>query len=112
MQRVELEKSLVGVSPSVRVPCSLISVEPVLWQGATSPSPRLRRLRGEGRGEGAYSRAPNRGEAPSPCALKRDYLSPRAGRGNRTPTQYRAILRAEGGEGKATSDDCRADTCR
>src|SRR5438477_40722 len=109
MRRVESEKSLVGVPPRVRVLCSLISVEPVLWHGATSPSPRTR---GEGRGEGAYSRAPNCGEAPSPGARKRPDLSPQAGRGGRTPAQHRAILRAEGGEGQVTSDDHRAETCR
>ncbi len=43
-----------------------------LWQGASSPSPRLR---GEGRGEGASPRAQTRGDAPSPD------LSPQAGRG-------------------------------
>jgi hypothetical protein len=48
--------------------------------GASAPSPRLR---GEGRGEGAYSRARTRGEAPSPGAQERADLSPQAGRGVR-----------------------------
>jgi heme a synthase len=43
---------------------------------ASSPSPRLR---GEGRGEGAYPQAQTRGEAPSPD------LSPQAGRGEPAP---------------------------
>jgi hypothetical protein len=43
---------------------------------ASAPSPRLR-------GEGAYSRAQTRGEAPSPGAQERADLSPQAGRGAR-----------------------------
>jgi two-component system, NarL family, sensor histidine kinase UhpB len=49
-----------------------------LPQGASSPSPRLR---GEGRGEGAYPQAQTRGNAPSPGARERADLSPPAGRG-------------------------------
>ena len=43
-----------------------------------APSPRLR---GEGRGEGAFPQAQTRGEAPSPGAQERADLSPQAGRG-------------------------------
>jgi 3',5'-cyclic AMP phosphodiesterase CpdA len=50
-----------------------------MTQGAaSSPSPRVR---GEGRGEGAFSEAQTRGEAPSPGAQERADLSPQAGRG-------------------------------
>jgi len=35
------------------------------------------RLRGEGRGEGAFPQARTRGEAPSPGSRKRDPTSPR-----------------------------------
>jgi 3',5'-cyclic AMP phosphodiesterase CpdA len=47
-------------------------------RGATSPSPRLR---GEGRGEGAFPQVQTRGEGPSPGVQERVDLSPRAGRG-------------------------------
>jgi protein ImuB len=49
-----------------------------VWHGASSPSPRLR---GEGRGEGAFPHAQTRGKAPSPGAQERADLSPQAGRG-------------------------------
>jgi xanthine dehydrogenase accessory factor len=45
---------------------------------SASPSPRLR---GEGRGEGAFRPVQTRGDAPSPGAQTRADLSPRAGRG-------------------------------
>ena len=48
--------------------------------GVSAPSPRLR---GEGRGEGAYPHARTCGEAPSPGARGRADLSPHAGRGIR-----------------------------
>ncbi len=50
--------------------------------GLSSPSPRLR---GEGRGEGAFPQAQTRGEAPSPGAQARADLSPQAGRGKGSP---------------------------
>ena len=49
-----------------------------IWHGSVAPSPRLR---GEGRGEGAFPQAQNRGKAPSPGAQERADLSPQAGRG-------------------------------
>jgi 3',5'-cyclic AMP phosphodiesterase CpdA len=51
---------------------------PYMAGDATSPSPRLR---GEGRGEGAFPQAQTRGKSPSPGAHERADLSPRAGRG-------------------------------
>ncbi len=58
----------------------------------TSPSPRVR---GEGRGEGAYSDVQTRGKATSPGAPGRVDLSPQAGRGEghelSTPALYRLM---------------------
>jgi hypothetical protein len=68
--------SVPGTSPRLRLSYSHISVgRHFLWRGAAPPSPRLR---GEGRGEGAYSDAQTRGKAPSPGVQEHADLSPRA----------------------------------
>jgi len=56
----------------------------------TSPSPRVR---GEGRGEGAYSDVQTRGKATSPGAPGRVDLSPQAGRGEGHELSTHALYR-------------------
>jgi threonylcarbamoyladenosine tRNA methylthiotransferase MtaB len=83
----QVEPELFGAMPEVdRVLGNREKLDPDAWRdtralferAASSPSPRLR---GEGRGEGAFPHAQTRGEAPSPVAQLRADLSPQAGRG-------------------------------
>jgi len=66
-------------------------------QVTSSPFPRVR---GEGRGEGAFPPAQTRGEAPSPGAQERADLSPQAGRGEGS---VKRDLPAMGREGTAVA---------
>jgi ribonucleoside-diphosphate reductase alpha chain len=60
--------------------CNLASLNLLAFRKPSSPSPRVR---GEGRGEGAYPQAQTAGESPSPGmrASAHSDLSPQAGRG-------------------------------